>query len=81
MVSGILKKCKRNSHETKRFFKELFCRPCRILQGSGRAEEVARKLYNAKDWTMTNVVLRAESQVKLKNCTNVQLPMFELKEK
>lgn len=34
-------------------------------------------LNNAKDWTMTNVVLSANSQVNLKDCINVQLPLFE----
>ena len=38
-------------------------------------------LKNAKDWTMTNVVLRAGSQVKLRNCTNVQLPQFKKQSK
>lgn len=32
---------------------------------------------NTKDWTMTNVVPHADSQVKLKNCTNVQLPLLD----
>lgn len=32
------------------------------------------QISNAKDWTMENVTLTAKSQVKLKNCQNVQLP-------
>jgi len=34
-------------------------------------------IKNAKDWTMTNVVLRAGGQVQLSNCANVQLPVLE----
>lgn len=39
------------------------------------------RLNNAKDWTMTNVVLRARSQVELRNCTNIQLPLLEQRPK
>jgi len=38
-------------------------------------------INNAKDWTMTNVILKASSPVEVKNSTNVQLPTFQLKEK
>lgn len=38
-------------------------------------------INNAKDWTMTNVTLKASSTVEVKNSTNVQLPDFQLKEK
>jgi len=38
-------------------------------------------INNAKDWTMTNVILKASSPVEVKNSTNIQLPKFELKEK
>lgn len=35
------------------------------------------KINNAKGWTMTNVVLRASSQVELKNSTDVQIPLWK----
>ena len=38
-------------------------------------------LNNAKNWTMTNVILRADSQLQLKNCTNVQFPLFQKRKK
>ena len=37
------------------------------------------RLNHCKDWMMINVVLRARSQVGLKNCEGVQLPAFEKK--
>jgi hypothetical protein len=36
-------------------------------------------LNHCKGWSMNGVVLRAGSQVGLKNCTDVQLPAFEKK--
>ena len=34
----------------------------------------AGSLNHCKDWSMTNVVLRADDQVKLNNCSNIELP-------
>lgn len=35
------------------------------------------RINHAKNWSMTNVVFRSSSQVKLSNCTDVQLPLLE----